>query len=514
MRGRRAVRDDGRRTATLALAACIVAGLTLTARAEPPALSGEPPADKVLAVLDTYCASCHQIGHTAGHGSVAKFGNVLNLGEIARDPSLVVPGAPDASPLYQRMLSRHRPESTIATKAPAAAEIEAVRDWIEGLDVPPCTVPIATRSSQSALLDAWRKNVGQRATRFISLLPLFETCQTGATLADARKALEIILTNLPTPAASEPHHFDTVGEASAILAINLPDEVWLRATDGAPAFAGGVPGDWLAAHFLSANSAPLDVTSKAAVQTLARSWERAVDLRRAASELSVEPKDLAQSLLSVETDELKPSARQLLSGTVPRKAWQRLSAHLRGEAPPQPLNPASAHIDLALYTDKPTFAAGELLTIKVRTSKACHLTLINIDRSGNARVLYPNEMEQDNLIAPSVTVPIPSPTAGYQLRLDDKGQEHFVAVCQRTTRNLEGVSYDYERQRFALLGPWRDFLKTAPERETEARRVEAERQQRQSRRRRHEAPLPAELPAIDPTGPDIEGRATLTITVE
>jgi hypothetical protein len=278
---------------------------------------------KALTVLDAHCARCHESGRT-GDRAPDRFANILSLDEIAREPRLVAPGQPDASPLYQRMLGRHAPLDAFAAegeaKGPTPQEIEAVRDWIE-------TLP---------------------------------------------------------PDADGPS----------------------RRKSGPVAAATG----------------------------------------------------------SVST------------------------------------------IDLAIATDKETYTVGDLVTFSVSASLPCHLTLISIDRDGEAVVLFPNDMAPDNLIAAGVSVEVPAAEAGYQLRFDRPGPETVVALCQRTRRRPEGIRIDYEKQRFTILGNWRAFLRTSAEREAEIVR-------RAERRSRHKGEANGEPGAVDPTGPNVEGRTAITIMV-
>jgi hypothetical protein len=193
-----------------------------------------------------------------------------------------------------------------------------------------------------------------------------------------------------------------------------------------------------------------------------------------------------------------------------------LSRALDGEARPGTalgvVAKSESAIDVVLWPDKPSYRPRDLVTFNVAVGAACHLTLIDVDHDGKATVLFPNELEQDNLIAPSVTVRIPGNDAGYQFRFDRSGEEQIVAICQRTSRRPAGIAYDYERQRFAILGDWRTFLRTIPDREKQIRaREEAEAARRKRRGRR---PAPNGPPAIDPYGPPVEGRAAITVIIE
>ncbi|MFA5949394.1 MAG: DUF4384 domain-containing protein [Hyphomicrobium sp.] len=496
----------------------------------------QSPSAASRALFERACATCHQNGRTAAGRSPDRFANILNLDEIAADPSLVIPTLPDASPIYQRLLGGHRPlavyDAAAGGKAPTPAEIEAVRAWISGLpaQTEDCSDrKITAQAETQRQLSAWLAEPPQNGTKLVSLEPHYYACEPAATLAAHRATVEHLLGALARQA--KPPHIETLGDASAIIAVRLAstglsEELWQRLTKGAPSHTNGaIPADWLAARLLShprgedgSIDPDLDVTLDAAglerAAALARAWERNVDLRRAASEIGIDAQSLKTRLLAVEGDELV-SARRLVQGSLPRRHWMRLAAHLTGNPVPphEKRTTAEYSIDVALFSDKPLYVVGDLLTLNVSVSKACHLTLVNIDAAGKGLVLYPNDIEPDNLIAPGVVVRVPGPTAGYQLRFDTKGSEGVVALCQRTSRNFEGVRFDHERQRFAILGDWQEFLRTAAERKAESKPASPD--GRASRRRRSSKPAaPPELPAIDPTGPNIEGRAAIAIPVE
>jgi hypothetical protein len=120
-------------------------------------------------------------------------------------------------------------------------------------------------------------------------------------------------------------------------------------------------------------------------------------------------------------------------------------------------------IDLALWTENAAPRKGDLIELLVSASLACHLTLIGVDRDGRALVLFPNDLEPANLIAPGTTIRVPGSASGYQLRLDRAGQESFIAICQRGARSLDGIAFDYEKQRFTILGDWHLFLGSVAE---------------------------------------------------
>lgn len=82
---------------------------------------------RVLGVLETNCAKCHGAG-SAAQGGIDYILDITRL--IATDK--VVPGDPEASRIYARMVSPETPMPPVAeTQRPGAADIEAVGKWIE-----------------------------------------------------------------------------------------------------------------------------------------------------------------------------------------------------------------------------------------------------------------------------------------------------------------------------------------------------------------------------------------------
>ena len=511
----------GRATSAL-LAALMLAAASGLARGEPEAPSAQdadeqPLAARVRAVLEAHCPDCRAAHAEAG---------TLDLDALSRDPRLVVARRPDASRAYQRLLAAEAGADGAA--APAPAEIEAVRDWIESLparDAGCRGLPLVTLADADAGIERWVEAVGPAEaadTRFVSLVHLWNACASPTELKDARAATTTLLAALAR--RREPPDLETLGDASAVLVVRLTALAlqaadWDRLTAGAPLSGlDAVPADWLAARVLSRpkdRSDPIDPAfdgaGQIAVSALARTWSRDVDLLRAAAERGVPPRALAETLSQTDGEVLYP-ARRLLHGTLSRAAWDRLSRALDGHdgAPETEPVPAS-EIDVLLWADKAFYRPRDLVAFRVRVSRACHLTLINVDQDGKATVLFPNELEPDNLIAPAVTVSVPGREAGYQLRFDQAGEETVVAICQRASRRPIGIAYDYERQRFALLGDWRTFLRTAPEREKAIRAREAAEAARRRRRGRSPAAPP---PAIDPDGGAVEGRAAIYLAVD
>jgi len=471
--------------------------------------------ERARAVLEAHCAACRD-----GH---AKNG-ALDLAALADDLGFVVPGRPDASPAYQRLLAD---ETLEAGAGPTPTEVETVRDWIESL--PPrdaaCRGRAPITNADVALLIAdWTRRHGadeQGDARFLSLAHLWNACLPELRLEGSGAAVRALLAALAE--GSAPLEIETLGVADTVFVVRLsrlgmqPGE-WARLTETAPriATADAVPADWLAAHVLSEPASEGSATALAqpAIESLAQLWTRDVDLVRAAAERGVAPAVLAAQLAAVGGEFLLP-ARRLMHAPLRRAAWESLSRALDGEARPgsalSGAPPSDTAIDVVLWSDELGYRPRDLVTFNVAVGRACHLTLINIDRDGKAVVLFPNELEPDNLIAPGVIVRIPGHDAGYQFRFERSGEEQIVAICQRTSRQPAGIAYDYEKQRFAILGDWRTFLRTIPERE---KTIHAREEAEAARRKRRGRPAAAEgSPAVDVEGSPAEGRAAITVTI-
>lgn len=518
---------------TLALLTALVVVLADAGRAEPtasvPSAETKPLPERASAVLEAHCAECKE-AHAGGA--------TLDLDALADDLRLVIPHRPDASRIYQQLLRKHNERAESET-VPAAADIETVRDWIESL--PPraeaCRgVRLETNADVASRIAASDRRLTAAArtdTRYISLIHLKNACVAPQGLQQYRNAVEALLRSLAR--SRETLTLATLGAEGDVLAVRLGDlgldpADWIRLTVSAPrlASADAIPADWLAARILAkpkdeagnvdpAFDVQFDAASQRAVERLAASWSGDVDLIRAAAERGVPPRELAQALSRIGGEFLQP-ARRLMYGTLTRPAWDSLHLALDGEAPPGSADrgaPAESdkEIDVLLWTDQPFYRPRDLMTISVSVSRACHLTLIDVDREGKAIVIFPNELDQDNLIAPSVNVQIPSRDAGYQFRLDRSGEEQIVAICQRKSRRPDGISYDYEKQRFAMLGDWRTFLRTASERGNAISNGD----DGETSRRRHRGRPSVEnsLPVIGADDPiAIEGRAAITVTVD
>lgn len=209
-----------------------------TAERVPPERALLPPADPQAAeafkVLDAHCARCHQGGRLK-RPAPAKFGNILRLDEIARDPALVRPGNPDASRLYTYMLRRLMPydvhQEHTADNEPTPEEIQTVRQWISRLQPTPVCQDrrLVTIEAQAAALQRAAEQAGETAKRlrFVSLAHLYNACASPEAMFGHRQAILRLFNSLswkPTPVRVEP-----VDDAKTLLKIDLDDLGWVPA---------------------------------------------------------------------------------------------------------------------------------------------------------------------------------------------------------------------------------------------------------------------------------------------
>ena len=561
-------REHPARAIFLAIGGMVWATLADPALAQvPTAWAPSPPtaiaAAKAYAMLERNCARCHQSGRLTTPTSGGDIANLLALDEVALDLNLVRPGIPDASRIYSIAMTRERHLDAFndpAEPEPTPTELQALRDWIA--ELPPRALGACARRPTltaeqlktriKTALEGYAPEAA-RQTRFLSLAGLYNDCATWADLDGLRQGLRRMLAaqvpdGQPIPDAAWPPAIDPeqLILALPLNAIGWSAENWdrlaaryplrhalalprpiLEAT-GTPTPV--LPADWLAATLLDRQTAAAPHMPKAgeqpgpfvwglpAAQALRHAWTRPAGFNRAAADIWLEPAELAERLARAPFDTALP-ARQLRSGGVARRhLLVPLLSALTGDATASSStngDPDSAQPDIALWMKADTYRSGDLAIFNIATSDTCHLTLVNVDRSGRATVLFPNEFEPDNLIEAGRPVKVPAPDAPYHFRFKEKGRETAIAICSTTHKAPTGVLHDYERLRFTTLGDWQLFLREPPatrdarrdDAATDSPRPEA------NRRRRNRARDPVK-PGHAPPIADVQTRTAITIDVE
>jgi hypothetical protein len=175
---------------------------------------------------------------------------------------------------------------------------------------------------------------------------------------------------------------------------------------------------------------------------------------RRAMPRDIQPRD--KSAAAEPSAEEVQAVRDWIDG-LPQPAGGGGSEAVARGIPPEP----PRGLDLKLRADKEAYAPGDLVTFYARANADCHLTLIGVDSAGMATVLFPNEFEQNNVLAGGQERRVPGERAPYQFRAKEKGRETLVGVCTVGVKIADGIRQDYERQWFTTLGDWRTFLDRA-----------------------------------------------------
>ncbi|MEO0672820.1 MAG: DUF4384 domain-containing protein, partial [Pseudomonadota bacterium] len=170
---------------------------------------------------------------------------------------------------------------------------------------------------------------------------------------------------------------------------------------------------------------------------------------------------------------------------------------------------------LTVWSDREVYAPGAPLRFKVHTDRTCYPTLIGIDVTKRAVVLFPNDFEPPRLLGAGRTLQVPGPDAAYEIKARETGEERVLAFCAPTPAPILATEPDYQREVFTLLGRWPERQKRASQAWSKlgrasdvAKRAERRVRQVQRARRRRRRPPPEPVPA-----PQDLSRATFSYRV-
>ena len=199
-----------------------------------PARPTEARAAKAYTVFEANCARCHQTGKTENPLASGSIANILAIDELARDSLVVRPGIPDASPLYDILVSRHAPLEIYADGPdaiePQPDDIQAVREWIRDLDpkVQTCAdrAPVKPEERDAMMREAQRlERDGAKDLRFVSLIHLYNACVPIADIAAYGQALTKLFNSLSwTP---EPARLTPLDATGTLFSVKLSDFGWV-----------------------------------------------------------------------------------------------------------------------------------------------------------------------------------------------------------------------------------------------------------------------------------------------
>lgn len=506
-------------------------------------------AAKAFVALKRHCAHCHD----AGARPAGAFGGILDFNLLSRDGSLVQPGRPDASPLYQSMVTQQMPPHADVAGKPDNAqvlvrEIGAVRDWIASLPSRPadrslspatnprseCAASATADPVQDQIADMqhrWLLQIGPDAaadTRFVvseSALRCARRSTTAARIPDVAALIEDLAKANPagTPGAAVQRlsHANIDMLAVRLSAIGVTDEDWTGAVRTAPDISPRpAPSDRVAALSKSAHPAA-DVSyvlallgqrwkavtqapqlpkwlapRQAAADTLDPPYRgQRYDAARAAHALRLSSQQLRAVLRGLDAPELAPIARHVLAdGLISPTAFGKLRSAIARTPGTAEAQQASLP-DIYIWPDQASLTPGGLLSLQIATTTPCYVTLINIDAAGRATVLFPNDFDQQNILRPGDRLAVPHPTAPFQLRLKTTAAETFIAVCMAETSAPPGIAHRFDRQRFTLLGNWQRFLDASIAAERDTRQAAWRKAVKQSRRTQTDAASVEMIPA-------------------
>ncbi|WP_305971424.1 MULTISPECIES: DUF4384 domain-containing protein [unclassified Mameliella] len=192
------------------------------------------------AVLDKYCADCHQQG-ALGDGLTtpkAGFGHVLDLRRLSNDPKFVAVGEPSKSKLYQVITggAPAMPDNCWDPSCvPNEAELQQLQDWIVALgDLAPEPRTYISLAEMYAMAHADMQSLPTNRrdrVRYISMRPMWNDPDVTdenytAYLAATVKLLNALSWN------PNVYKFEKVDDHGILLRVFLPDLDWTHETWG------------------------------------------------------------------------------------------------------------------------------------------------------------------------------------------------------------------------------------------------------------------------------------------
>lgn len=198
-----------------------------------PPRPSEPRAAKAYAVFDAFCARCHQTGKLENPLASGSIANILAIDRLAADPRAVRPGIPDASSIYDILVTRHAPleiyGSGPAAIEPQADEIQAVREWIRDLNPKvqqcPDRKPMKVEERDELMREAQRLERDRvKDLRFVSLAHLYQACVPLADITAYGQALNKLFNSLSWN--REPAKLTALDSAGTLFSVRLSDFGW------------------------------------------------------------------------------------------------------------------------------------------------------------------------------------------------------------------------------------------------------------------------------------------------
>lgn len=215
------------------------------------------------------------------------------------------------------------------------------------------------------------------------------------------------------------------------------------------------------------------------INALSKQYEKDVTLKLAAAEYGLSDEEFVTRLEGAGGEAFRVK-RRLEQGVIPRDTFELAFkdlltkvtddkvAEAKGAAATEATPAAtvadvkekadvSRDFEISLISDKSVYKKGELATFTVASKQDCNLTLINVDSKGTGTVLLPNDFQKENFLKAGSEIQVPSPDASFQLRLQDKGTETVIAVCNASKDEVDGIQHNFDEKQFTELGNYRSF---------------------------------------------------------
>jgi hypothetical protein len=180
------------------------------------------------------CARCHQAGPLLKKAVRGNFGNVMELEKLADTASLIVPGNPEDSRLFKKIVNREMPYDCVQEECdhePTKEEIDAIYNWIKSVGDPQCGDHklIDEAAIVEAIANDLDKQPDQRrkGMRYITLSNLYNACVKNDDMALYRQAVVKLLNSLSRN--PDVLKLRTIDPAETVIAFNLDDLNWTDA---------------------------------------------------------------------------------------------------------------------------------------------------------------------------------------------------------------------------------------------------------------------------------------------
>ena len=171
-------------------------------------------------------------------------------------------------------------------------------------------------------------------------------------------------------------------------------------------------------------------------QTLARNLE-VVGSSQTSSETKIAIQNYTLKTVAIRSDNAAPGAIVVIPGQPAPASAPTFLPVVAPTAGGAFSVPQQQPFPLLVAVDKPAYKISERVTLAVTSLQACNLTVLNVTTSGVVRVLFPNQMAQNNAIAANQTVLIAGGMSNVTLQVaGPAGIEQIVAVCSTDQRPI------------------------------------------------------------------------------